>query len=128
MSASDRDALPSRQDAYKNKGQNTDLILKHVIALRAENELLHQEANTLINGCREIRALNELLCQLLNTLINEWREDRAILELLLKNQITAADDRWRDRQSLHVGFIIIITYLVHLNMAVKNLKNNYNKE
>lgn len=58
-----------------------------------------------------------------HTVSCEWQEDRAILELLLKNQITAADRR-RIRQSLHVGFIIIITYLVHLNMAVKNLKNN----
>lgn len=120
VSASDRDALPSRQDAYKNEGQNTELILEHMIALRAQNELLHQEVNTLISGCREIRAHSELLCQLLNTFINERQEDRAMLELLLKNQIMAADDR----QSLHVGFIIIITYLVHLNMAVKNLKNN----
>lgn len=44
-SASDRDALPSRQDAY-----NTDLILEHMIALRAQNELLHRETNTLSNG------------------------------------------------------------------------------
>ncbi|MGL5902293.1 MAG: hypothetical protein ACRCZO_06350 [Cetobacterium sp.] len=93
---SDNNALPSNQEAFKNEGgssvcQSKDLMLGHLHAFRAENELLRQQVNRLQSSV-------ELLLKNQDTLINERRKDSAIIGLMLKNQNTSADHRRRDRQ------------------------------